>query len=104
MLLQIVIDNNQLLLHAESFDDRDGAVFKKTMNRTVDLPQQVDFKLMHCATSDGILTIEMPLHLQPHKHPSGPKYVRTCGAWTCVLGPSACVLAVRSNLGTRVLT
>jgi len=61
---------------AQCLEDRDNAVFKKTMIRKVDLPQHVDQKMIHCdLTPDGILHVEMPFHLPPQRRPVGPSVV-----------------------------
>ena len=61
---------------AQCLDDRDSAVFKKTMIRKIDLPHHVDQKMIHCdLTPDGILHVEMPFHLPPQRKPVGPSVV-----------------------------
>lgn len=69
-------EDNHLILEARANDDRDVAVFKKTMLRRMELPKHVDTKMMRCDVSDaGILTIEMPFHLPPQRRPGGPSVV-----------------------------
>jgi len=74
--VQISVDGGQLVLIAQCLDDREGAVFKKTMIRKVDLPKHVDHKLLHCQlTDEGVLHVEMPFHLPPQRRPVGPSVV-----------------------------
>jgi len=74
--VQLSVEDDQLTLIAQCLEDRDTAVFKKTMIRKIDLPKYVDHKLMHCDLSkDGILMIEMPFHLPPQHRPIGPSVV-----------------------------
>ncbi|KAK2164963.1 hypothetical protein LSH36_57g08047 [Paralvinella palmiformis] len=81
-----VDDDDTLILEAKSVDDRDDAVFRKTMVRKINLPIFVDHKMMHCQLSDDrrILTIEMPFHLPPQKKPEGANVV------PIVDGPNGC--------------
>ncbi|ELU09185.1 hypothetical protein CAPTEDRAFT_224386 [Capitella teleta] len=69
-------DDNHLILEARANDDRDVAVFKKTMLRRMELPKHVDTKMVRCDVSkEGVLTIEMPFHLPPQRRPEGPSVV-----------------------------
>jgi len=71
--VQISVEGSQLVLIGQCLDDRESAVFKKTMIRKLDLPKYVDHKMIHCQlTDDGILHIEMPFHLPPQRRPVGP--------------------------------
>lgn len=74
--VQLSVEEGQLTLIAQCLDDRESAVFKKTMIRKVDLPKYVDHKMMHCDLDPtGVLTIEMPFHLPPQRRPQGPSVV-----------------------------
>lgn len=74
--VQLSVEDGQLTLLAQCFDDRESAVFKKTMIRKLDLPKYVDHKMLHCDLSkEGVLTIEMPFHLPPQRRPQGPSVV-----------------------------
>lgn len=74
--VQLSVEDGQLTLLAQCFDDRESAVFKKTMIRKLDLPKYVDHKMLHCdLNKEGILTIEMPFHLPPQRRPQGPSVV-----------------------------
>jgi len=71
--VQLSVDGGQLVLIGQCLDDRESAVFKKTMIRKLDLPKHVDHKMIHCQLNDdGILHIEMPFHLPPQRRPVGP--------------------------------
>jgi len=71
--VQLSVEGGQLVLIGQCLDDRESAVFKKTMIRKLDLPKYVDHKMIHCQlTDDGILHIEMPFHLPPQRRPVGP--------------------------------
>ena len=71
-----VTEDNHLILEARAKDDRDVAVFKKTMLRKLELPKHADTKMMRCDVDDaGVLTIEMPFHLPPQRKPAGPSVV-----------------------------
>lgn len=72
---QVTVENDQLILHAENIEERDVAVFKKTMIRKVDLPGFVDGKRLHCVRESDLLTVSLPIHLPPKKRPPGVKYV-----------------------------
>jgi HSP20 family molecular chaperone IbpA len=74
--VQLSVEDGQLILLAQCLEDRDNAVFKKTMIRKIDLPQYVDQKMIHCdLTSEGVLHVEMPFHLPPQRRPVGPSVV-----------------------------
>ena len=74
--MQLSFDGGQLTLIAQCLDDRESAVFKKTMIRKLDLPKYVDHKMIHCQlTDEGILHVEMPFHLPPQRRPVGPSVV-----------------------------
>ena len=74
--MQLSVDGGQLVLVAQCLDDRESAVFKKTMIRKLDLPKHVDHKLLHCRLADdGVLHVEMPFHLPPQRRPVGPSVV-----------------------------
>lgn len=71
--INLTIEKNILVLDARGREEKEAAVFNKTMLRRLELPEFVDSKMMHCSLSnDGILTIEMPFHLPPQKKPTGP--------------------------------
>ena len=74
--VQLSVEDGHLTLLAQCLEDRESAVFKKTMIRKIEIPKYVDHKMMHCDLSpDGLLTIEMPFHLPPQKRPIGPSVV-----------------------------
>ena len=74
--VSLQIEDNALLLEAKATEDRDIAVFRKTMLRRLELPEHVDAKMMKCDLSkDGILSIEMPFHLPLKKQPQDPSIV-----------------------------
>lgn|SRR6218665_260656 len=62
---------------AQGIDDRETAVFRKTMIRKIDLPENVDVDETKCEqTEGGILTVSMPFHLpQSEQKPTGPATV-----------------------------
>lgn len=62
---------------AQGFDDKETAVFRKTMIRKIDLPENVDVDATKCEqTEGGILTVSMPFHLPPsERKPTGPATV-----------------------------
>ena len=66
-----------MTLFAQSLEEKNVAVFKKTMIRKLEIPLYVDHKMMHCSLSDDqkVLTVEMPFHLPPQKRPVGPTVV-----------------------------
>ena len=62
------IENQQLLVNAQGLDDRETAVYRKTMIRKIDLPPNVDTSDTNCDISaDGILTVEMPFNMPTEK-------------------------------------
>lgn len=75
--IQYNIENDQLTIEGTDIDDRPDAVFRKTMIRKMDLPKNVDSKLVQYSLStDGkILTVTMPFHLPPQRRPTGPNVV-----------------------------
>lgn len=73
--VKVTVENDQLILHAENIEERDIAVFKKTMIRKVDLPGFVDGKRLHCARESDLLTVSLPLHLPPKRRPPGVNVV-----------------------------
>ncbi|ESN92279.1 hypothetical protein HELRODRAFT_194315 [Helobdella robusta] len=75
--VQLSVENGILTVFAQSLQERDVAVFKKTMIRRLEIPSYVDHQLMQCVLSHDqkILTIEMPFHLPPQKRPIGPTVV-----------------------------
>lgn len=74
--VQLSVESGQLVLIAQCLDDRESAVFKKTMIRKLDLPKHVDHRMIHCQLNDeGVLHIEMPFHLPPQRRPVGPSVV-----------------------------
>lgn len=68
------INSKQLSLEATTTEDKERALYKKTMSRKVDLPPHVYSKKAHCnLQSSGLLIIEMPFHLPPQRpQPQGP--------------------------------
>jgi len=75
--IDIKVNNGQLVLTAQSLDDRQEAVYRKTMTRKIDLPDNVDAKAMLCSISaDHRLTVSMPFYLAPSQHqPTGASTV-----------------------------
>lgn len=69
----VTVEEGQLKLLAQCTDDRDTAVFRKTMVRTMDLPKNADTSAMTQTVDDkGVLTITMPFVLPARPRPSGP--------------------------------
>jgi len=69
----ISFDDDLLTIQAESFEDTDCSIVKRTLIRKLDLPPNVDGRRMHCDFSaTGILSIEMPFHLHPRRCPVSP--------------------------------
>jgi HSP20 family molecular chaperone IbpA len=69
------IKDRRLTVTAQCFDDEPTAVYRKTLLRTLDLPEQADTTAMQYNISpDGILNVEMPFHL-PQQQPSNPALV-----------------------------
>jgi len=69
------VENRQLQLTAQGIDDAESAVYRKTMRRTIDLPQYADVdQLKYDIDGDGILTAQMPLRL-PQSEPPAPGVV-----------------------------
>jgi len=63
-------ENRQLKLIAQCLDDCESALYRKTMLRTIDLPEFADVDaLKYNIADDGILTAWMPLHLPQKSEP-----------------------------------
>jgi len=76
--VRLGVAGGRLVVVAQCLDDRESAVFKKTMVRRLDLPKHVDSKLLHCRLADdgARLYVEMPFHLPPRRRPDpGPSVV-----------------------------
>ena len=57
-------------LKAQCLDDDESAVYRKTILRTIDLPELADVdSLTYDIDDDGILTAQMPLHLPQRSEP-----------------------------------
>jgi len=111
--VQLSVDNGQLLLIAQCLDDRESAVFKKTMIRKLDVPKYVDHKMLHCQlTDEGILHIDMPFHLPPQRRPVGPSVLPVVSdldgsrriRMSFMLGPDFTADDVRVELNGRTLS
>jgi len=107
------VEGSQLVLIAQCLEDRESAVFKKTMIRKLDLPKHVDHKMVHCQlTDDGILHIEMPFHLPPQRRPVGPSVLPVSDAsdgsrrirMSFMLGPDFTADDIRVDLNGRTLS
>lgn len=76
--IEVKVENRQLQVKAQGLDDRETALFRKTMIRKIDLPDNVDVDATKCEQTEegGILTVSMPFHLPPSEHkPTGPATV-----------------------------
>lgn len=75
--IEVKVENRQLQVKAQGLDDRETALFRKTMIRKIDLPENVDVDATQCLQSEGgILTVSMPFHMPPSEHkPTGPATV-----------------------------
>ena len=69
------VSGGKLTMTAQGNADTVEAVYRKTMVRSLDLPEQADPKAMTHSLIDGILTIEMPLVLAPKARPPNPGVV-----------------------------
>ena len=71
--IDLRVEGDQLLLDAQTTDDRDTAIFRKTMIRKLDLPNNVNKNDLSWSIDDeGILTAELPFLLPQPKKPRGP--------------------------------
>jgi len=71
----IKVNNGQLSLTAKCDDDTEDAIYRKTMLRTLDLPEYADDTGMHYSITEGVLTVEMPLILPQKPKPISPTVV-----------------------------
>jgi len=68
--VQVSVDDDLLTVKAEGLEDTECSIFRKTLIRRLDLPENADRRRMHSTyTSDGLLSIEMPFHLSPQRKP-----------------------------------
>ena len=63
-------ENRQLKLTAQCLDDGETALYRKTMLRSVDLPELADVDALTYDIDDaGVLTAQMPLHVPRRTEP-----------------------------------
>lgn len=75
--IEVKVEDRQLQVKAQGLDDRETALYRKTMIRKIDLPETVDIDTTECEqTEDGILTVSMRFRLPPSdRKPTGPSTV-----------------------------
>lgn len=75
--VQLNVEDGHLTLFAQCLEEKQVALYKKTMIRKMELPKHVDHTCMHCELSQDqkVLTVEMPFHLPLQRKPRGPSVV-----------------------------
>ena len=71
--VDVNVEDGTLVVTAQGVEDKDDRVYRKTLVRQIELPEQVNIDLMHTdITKDGLLSIEMPFKLPERRKPPGP--------------------------------
>ncbi len=71
--VDVRIEDGTLVVTAQGVEDKEDRVYRKTLVRQIELPEQVNTDLLHTDISKGgLLTIEMPFVLREQPKPPGP--------------------------------
>ena len=71
--VDVHIEDGNLVVTAQGVEDKEDRVYRKTLVRQIELPEQVNTDLMHTdITTGGLLSIEMPFKIREQPKPEGP--------------------------------